>query len=193
MGEELVAIPEDEVARWGEAITAAVSDLYPGDVSEKEGAAYQTAVIMIIDDLSRLQSMPEQTFAVAQSIVRFGYLTREVEVDQFGPFNYTRPGFPELLAEWLGKADEENPVGAACVNWALQEPEYPGPGEPSLLWLIPGLGGHMRDGLSEHAVTSLMPEEGLPDGISFSELKKCWRFGFFYRCSEEAIADGGPS
>lgn len=188
MGEELVAVPESETARYGEAITEAVSDLYPGDVSDEEAKKYQAAIIMIINDLPRLQSMPEQAFASAQSIVRFGYLTRQVEVDRFGPFDHSQPGFPELLMRCLRETDEEDPVSATCVNWALQEPEHPRPEEPSLLWLIPGLGGQMRDQLSEHAVISLTPEEGLPDGVSLSELKKCWRFGFFYRCSEEVIA-----
>jgi hypothetical protein len=188
MGDELVAVPEDEVARYGEAITEAVSALYPGDVSEAEVKRYQTAILMIVNDLPRLQSMPEQAFASAQSIARFGYLTRQIEVDRFGPFDHGQPGFPELLMKCLRETDDEDPVSAVCVSWSLQEPEHPRPEEPSLLWLIPGLGGHIRDALSENAVVSLTPEEGLPDGISFSELKKCWRFGFFYRCCEEVIA-----
>jgi hypothetical protein len=188
MGEPLVAAPLEEIDGVGEAVTEAVGAIYPGDVPDEEVARYRTAFFMIVGDRGRLQRMPPDTFASAQSIARFGYLTRQVEVEQFGPFDHDHRGFPELLTQVLGEAtDSDDPVSEVCVHWALKEPDQPRHDEPSLLWLIPGVGGQLRSQLSAHAVTSLTPEKGLPGGVTFTELNRCWRFGFFHRCCEEVL------
>ena len=190
MGDDLVPVPQEEIDRYIESMLHEVAKVYPGDISEDETIRYRAAFLMIIDDMPRLQAMPSETFAVAQSVVRFGYLTRRIEVEDVGPLDDPHPGFPELLDRCLEEGkDEDDPVTAACINWALREPEHPESDEPSLLWLIPGVGGQMRDQLSEYAVISLSPEGGLPEGVSLGELKKCWRFGFFYRCCEEVLGD----
>jgi hypothetical protein len=194
LGDELVGVPVKEAEVEVERMHAGIVDMYPGEFTEEERVTYQVAVLALVGDPSQPTATPTEVYALGQSMARMGYLAREYEVARFGPFEEVSPGLAELLDVRLAQeADAENSIAEICFGWAQSEPDEPAPDEASLLWMIPGVGGQMRNRLAFYAIYGATPEEGLPGGLSFHALRMLWRFGFLYCCTTEVLAKRGPN
>ena len=102
---------------------------------------------------------------------------------------------------WLSEMVEERAASAPsraeaiaslCRQLAGDEPDAkPSLGEGS--WRVPGPGGHVRHFLALAAADELAHGEGngepeLKRELSAGEAKRCFLFGFYARCCEEAAA-----
>jgi hypothetical protein len=104
-------------------------------------------------------------------LARVGYLTRVAETERFERAREAMPWLTELA-----RADDE--AAATATRLALAEPlDKPDPDDPAAMtWRVPGPGGHVRH---------LLAVRWSPGGSL--ELKRCWLYGFFLRCAEEAL------
>jgi hypothetical protein len=101
------------------------------------------------------------------------------------------------LAEMLVERTEPESVaamGSVCRELAAEEPDAkPEPGEGS--WRVPGPGGHVRHYLALAAADELRQGRGngepaITRELSAGEAKRCFLYGFYARCCEEAETPG---
>lgn len=126
-----------------------------------------------------LEAAPEP-----KALARIGYSSRLAETELFEPARKPMP--------WLvGLCDSSSPA-AISRELAAEEPDgKPNPGEGS--WRVPGPGGHVRHFLALAAADDLAHGEGngepeLKRELSTGEAKRCFLYGFYARCCEEAPA-----
>src|SRR3954454_22997917 len=124
------------------------------------------------------QTAPVSASVAAARVARAGYLARVIECERFAR---AREPADELASVALGSW----PDGAVelSAELARAEPaERPRPDDPpAMTWRIPGPGGHVRHYLALAAVEAERPVLGLSE----TDLKGCWLFGFFLRACEE--------
>ena len=120
--------------------------------------------------------------ALARDIALAGYDTRIVEVERFSP---ARETFTEAAAP-LALADPERFAAELADAEPSGRPE-PGDAAPAS-WRVPGPGGHVRHYLSLRTIGALHSERsrGTSAPADPTALKRCWWYGFFLRCVDEA-------
>ena len=166
-----------------------VEERYPGEVSDQAAAALARAGESVLAAGALSAEAPE----AATELARRGYLTRVVETELF---DRARQPLGELRAR-LAERDADSLESAVDLSaeLALAEPaDKPAPGgEAWTSWRIPGPGGHVRHLLALMGVSLLFPKgpedtRPLPAGVGEGDLKRCWMYGFYVRCCEEALA-----
>lgn len=124
-------------------------------------------------------------------LATLGYASRVAETEMFEPAREPMPWLAEMLAEpEEGKTSGLAVTAAVCRDLAAAEPDgKPAPGEGS--WRVPGPGGHVRHFLALAAADEVVHGEGngRPSSareLSPGEAKRCFLYGFYARCCEEA-------
>ena len=119
--------------------------------------------------------------ARAAALARRGYLARIAETELFEAAQRAPTG----LADRLRAAGAD--VAAVARELARAEPAgRPHPDdERSFAWRVPGPGGHVRHYL---AMGAIRKTGELPAGDTSGDLKRCWLYGFYVRCCEEALS-----
>jgi hypothetical protein len=121
-------------------------------------------------------------------LVRLGYASRIAETEMFEPARKPMPWLSAMLAQQAGPGAEAVPE--LCRELAAEEPdEKPDPGHGS--WRVPGPGGHVRHFLALAAADEVVhgDSNGNPAATrepSAGEAKRCFLYGFYVRCCEEA-------
>jgi hypothetical protein len=134
---------------------------------------------------------PGDDFAL--TVARAGYLARVIESELFVPARMPSPYLEEKLRDAvIEPAQTESVASAVALELARHEPEErPDPDDPrAVSWQIPGPGGHVRHYVALQTVEWLA-EPAQQAGLSEPQrvdLKRCWIYGFFLRCCEEAAA-----
>jgi hypothetical protein len=120
-------------------------------------------------------------------LARLGYASRVAETEMFEPARKPMP--------WLSeRVNTGESIAEICQELAAEEPdEKPDPGEGS--WRVPGPGGHVRHFLALAAADELANSDTNGDPsvtreLAAGEAKRCFLFGFYFRCCEEAV---GPT
>ena len=122
-----------------------------------------------------------------RALARIGYTSRVAETQMFKPARKPMPWLTEMLAERTGP----DAIADLCLELAAEEPdEKPDPGQGS--WRVPGPGGHVRHFLALAASDEVVhgDSNGKPQALrelSAGEAKRCFLFGFYARCCEEAV------
>jgi hypothetical protein len=125
-----------------------------------------------------------------KELVRLGYASRIAEIEMFEPARRPMPWLQEMLDQQTGSGTDA--ITGVCRELAAEEPdEKPDPGLGS--WRIPGPGGHVRHYLALSAVDELRQARGngkptITREFSVGEAKRCFLYGFYARCCEEADA-----
>ena len=120
---------------------------------------------------------------------RLGYAARTAEAEMFDVARQPMPWLEEMLADRA--ASDRASWTAICQELAAEEPdEKPDPGQGS--WRVPGPGGHVRHFLALAAADEVVHGEsnGKPQAsreLSAGEAKRCFLFGFYAKCCEEAV------
>ena len=152
---------------------------------------------LVGEDRARKASYAAET--VAKRLARLGYLARDVERERFARARDSAPELAERLREHLEDAGDDRLEAAAAVAGGLARREPMERAEPdderAASWRIPGPGGHVRHYVAIHSAAAELDEVSeahqLPMGFSRKgELKRCWMYGFFLRCGEEALPAG---
>jgi hypothetical protein len=123
---------------------------------------------------------------------RLGYCARLAEVEMFDVARQPMPWLEATLADG-GTSDPANWT-EICQDLAAEEPDQkPDPGQGS--WRVPGPGGHVRHFLALAAADEVVhgDSNGKPRAsreLSAGEAKRCFLFGFYARCCQEAA---GPT
>jgi hypothetical protein len=129
-------------------------------------------------------------------LARLGYASRIAETEMFEPAREPMP----WLRGMLGQRSESGTDAIAEVSreLAAEEPdEKPDPRQGS--WRVPGPGGHVRHYLALAAADELRQGRGngepaITRELSAGEAKRCFLYGFYARCCEEAETPGrGPT
>jgi hypothetical protein len=135
-----------------------------------------------------LESGPEPT-----ELARLGYVSRIAETEMFEPARRPMPWLAEMLAErGSSESDRAAAIGSVSLELAGEEPEEkPDPGQGS--WRVPGPGGHVRHYLALASADEIIQGDsnGNPPAsreLSAGESKRCFLFGFYARCCEEATS-----
>jgi hypothetical protein len=121
-----------------------------------------------------------------QALARIGYTSRAAETEMFEPARRRMPWLTEMLAERTGP----DAIADVCRELAAEEPDdKPDPGQGS--WRVPGPGGHVRHFLALAAADEVVhgDSNGKPQAsreLSAGEAKRCFLFGFYAKCCEEA-------
>ena len=160
-------------------------------VSRVLGRAIELQSLELPDEIRAvLQAGPEP-----ERLARLGYASRAAEVEMFEPARQPMPWLAEIVDRRAKAGDGRvAAISATCRELAAEEPdEKPEPGEGS--WRIPGPGGHVRHFLSLAAADQLAEagsngEPPIPRELSAGEAKRCFLYGFYTRCCEEALASG---
>jgi hypothetical protein len=138
-----------------------------------------------------LDSDAEQVLDAApepRELARLGYATRIAETEMFEPARQPMPWLAELLDERAVSVPRA--IGELCQELAAGEPdERPEPGSGS--WRVPGPGGHVRHYLALAAADELRDGRGngepaIRRELSAGEAKRCFLYGFYARCCQEA-------
>jgi len=120
-------------------------------------------------------------------LARLGYASRTAETEMFEAARQPKP--------WLAeRVTSEAPRAELCRELAAEEPdEKPDPGEGS--WRVPGPGGHVRHFLAlaaaDEVVHGDLNGESARRELSAGEAKRCFLYGFYARCCEEAASPAG--
>ena len=124
-------------------------------------------------------------------LARLGYATRIAETELFEAARQPITWLGELLEERHASGfDRVATLESVCTELAAEEPDdRPDPGVGS--WRIPGPGGHVRHFLALAATDELTHGEGngepaIKRELSAGEAKRCFLYGFYARCCEEA-------
>jgi hypothetical protein len=123
-------------------------------------------------------------------LARIGYRSRIAETEMFEPARKPMPWLAEMLDQRTDSGAEA--TAELCRELAAEEPDdKPDPRQGS--WRVPGPGGHVRHFLALAAADEL--RHGTGDGerpimreLSTGEAKRCFLYGFYARCCEEAEA-----
>jgi hypothetical protein len=131
-----------------------------------------------------LAAVPGDAPAAAE-LACAGYRSRAAETAMFERARAPIPG----LAERLLSARTGDPLAAMVATSAelaaLEPAERPDPSAAAWTsWGVPGPGGHVRHYVAAECAERL-------GGESSPELKRCWMYGFYVRCCEEALAEPG--
>lgn len=128
-----------------------------------------------------------------RELARLGYACRVAEIEMFEPARQPTPWLAGLLADRVGpEGDRLAATAALCRELAAEEPdEKPDPGQGS--WRVPGPGGHVRHFLALAAADEVAHggangEPPVTREFSSREMKRCFLYGFYVRCCEEASA-----
>jgi hypothetical protein len=122
-----------------------------------------------------------------KALARIGYTSRVAETEMFEAARKPMPWLNEMLAERTGP----DAIADVCRELAAEEPdEKPDPGQGS--WRVPGPGGHVRHFLALAAADEVVhgDSNGKPQAsreLSAGEAKRCFLFGFYAKCCEEAV------
>jgi hypothetical protein len=178
-------------------IGAAVADRLPGDVPDPVAVEIGGALEAVLG-LERAATAPPETAELASDLARAGYLSRVVEAELFEPAGRAPPWLADMLRSRLVPGDDDRkPAAAVSRELARAEPDgRPDPSEEQASWRIPGPGGHVRHYVALEAAAERCPKDRdgnprLPERIyTAAELKRCWLFGFFLRCCQEARGKG---
>jgi hypothetical protein len=127
-----------------------------------------------------------------RELAELGYASRLAETEMFEPARAPMPWLEELVDD---RSDgPPRAVIEVSRELAREEPdEKPEPGQGS--WRVPGPGGHVRHYLALAAADEAVhgDSNGKPLAtreLSVGEAKRCFLFGFYARCCEEAGATG---
>jgi hypothetical protein len=125
-------------------------------------------------------------------LARLGYAGREAETEIFEPARQPMPWLAEMLeARVRSGGNRVEAIATVCRDLSAEEPDgKPDPGEGS--WRVPGPGGHVRHYLALAATDELTHADSNGDPavrreLSAGEAKRCFLFGFYARCCEEAL------
>jgi hypothetical protein len=125
---------------------------------------------------------------------RLGYAARSAETEMFDVARQPMPWLQEMLADQA--AADPSHRSAICRELAADEPDQkPDPGQGS--WRVPGPGGHVRHFLALAAADEIV--HGNSNGaqpasreLSAGEAKRCFLYGFYAGCCEEAASASRP-
>lgn len=147
------------------------------------------------------ESIPDSAAQVLESgpephrLARLGYASRIAETELFQPAHQPMAELNAMIDERLAAGEgRTEAVAAICGELAADEPDdKPDPGQGS--WRVPGPGGHVRHFLSLAAADELThgSSNGAPPvsrELSSGEAKRCFLYGFYARCCEEAPGTG---
>jgi hypothetical protein len=133
-----------------------------------------------------LEAAPEP-----RELARLGYAARVAETEMFEPARQPMPWLSDLLDDRAAsKGERPAAIRSVCSELAGDEPdEKPDPGEGS--WRVPGPGGHVRHFLALAAADELTHSDSNGEPVihrelSAGEVKRCFLYGFYTRCCEEA-------
>ena len=167
------------------------------EVKQRHGEALSAAVETSLVRVHELAGSGEHEGPpgdnLAVTIARTGYLARVIESELFVPARMPSPLLEKKLHDaMLDPAQGESVASALALELARQEPEErPDPDDPrAASWQIPGPGGHVRHYVALQTAEWLA-EPAQQAGLSEPQrvdLKRCWMYGFFLRCCEEAAA-----
>jgi hypothetical protein len=127
---------------------------------------------------------------LATAVARAGYLARIIEGERFEPARQLSRDVEGKLHAATVHAAHRDVASGVALELARQEPqERADPDDPSAgSWRIPGPGGHVRHYVALETAEWLIPPAGQAGGGAPAPelLKRCWMYGFFRRCCEEA-------
>jgi hypothetical protein len=138
----------------------------------------------------RTSDLPQEVDVVIEAgpepheLARLGYASRMAETEMFERARQPMP--------WLKQMREASSAAAVCRELAAEEPdEKPDPGQGS--WRVPGPGGHVRHFLALAGANELHDGKGngnppITRELSAGEAKRCFLYGFYARCCDEATA-----
>ncbi|MGH2946923.1 MAG: hypothetical protein ACRDPC_11790 [Solirubrobacteraceae bacterium] len=199
--DELIAeLPDDDyVAVPSEQLRPVIDELADATVLAVEDQLDQPllqALSLGMPLIAQRRDFSNEAWTVGQTAARLGYLARRVEFERFAA---AREPDDELLA--LYNRERERTTGQAPLDTAAEfaarladvDPPDPNPGDPSPLWLIPGIGGHARTLLAMQllaAVGEVGPngERQLPVDLPEGALLKAWKYGYFVGALEDSGA-----
>lgn len=184
-------------------VYAEVMERYPGEIPEPLAVEMRRALERVGGPEQGVTAPPE-TIEIAGDLARIGYLSRVAEAEMFEPAREAPSWLADMLRE--RRSDEgaswQEAAVAVSRELALAEPdERPDPGGEHPSWRVAGPGGHVRHYVALEAAAERCPKDAeanprLPERIyKAGDLKRCWMFGFFLRCCEEALppnASGQP-
>jgi hypothetical protein len=160
-----------------ERIAAVVEERFPGT----PGDAARAALDRVATEVLGLESPS----AAGVALARRGYLARIAETELFEPARTPTPGLADRLRARV-ESPTETMLAAFAGELARAEPaERPDPDdERSFAWRVPGPGGHVRHYL---AIGAIRTSAELAADDTNGDLKRCWLYGFYVRCCEEAL------
>ncbi|MDP8944194.1 MAG: hypothetical protein M3N16_08770 [Actinomycetota bacterium] len=166
----------------------------PDEVAAELDRAFE---VILGESRARKASLAAET--LGKRLARLGYLTRDVERERFPTARGSAPELADGLRERLEATGGDRLETAVSLagELARREPmERVDPDdERAASWRVPGPGGHVRHYLAIHSAAAELDQVSeahqLPMGFSRKgELKRCWMYGFFLRCCEEAFPAG---
>lgn len=190
--DDYVAVPEEQllpmIDELADATLVAVEDQLDKPLLQ--------ALSIGMPLIAQHRDLSNGAWTVGQTAARLGYLARRAEFNRIAG---AREPDAELLA--LYNRERERTVTQAPLDTAAElaarladlDPPDPNPGDPSPLWLIPGIGGHARALLAQRllaAVGAIGPDGArqLPADLPEGALLKAWKYGYFLRALEDTGA-----
>jgi hypothetical protein len=126
-----------------------------------------------------------------QELARLGYASRIAETEMFEPARRPMLWLAELLEKRIpSDTDRAQAIAELSRELAAEEPDgKPDPGQGS--WRVPGPGGHVRHYLALATADELQHGRGngepaITRELSAGEAKRCFLYGFYVRCCDEA-------
>lgn len=178
-------------------LRAAVADRLPGEIPDSVTVEIDGAFDAVLG-AERAATAPSENARIAGDLARAGYVTRVVEAEMFEPARRVPSWLTDMLRSRLVSGDDARATAAAALSRELARAEpdgRPDPSEEHASWRVPGPGGHVRHYLAIEAAGECCRkdprgEPRLPERIyTAGELKRCWLFGFFLRCCQEALGE----
>jgi hypothetical protein len=177
-GGRLIAVRTDVAA--SQLIAGLLEELLDRESSGPPGSDFE-GTLERVAGADRAERAGRELRQLAARLGRAGYLARVLETERF---QAARGSLPDIRAALRERTPEE-----LSRQLAIDEPaERPDPDDVrAASWRIPGPGGHVRHYLAVVTARRLVRGIGVRDGIADpAELKRCWLYGFFVRCCEEA-------
>lgn len=192
-GQEFDALLEDLAADALEAVTA--------EKPPDEVARHLSIGFLLVSDRSA-EGVSEEAWVATQSAARVGYMVRAIEYERFDSARHLNLDLAKALSTGLEAAGSEanstyQVVADAAARCVRMESMDPGPDDQiNFSWEIPGLGGEARRRLREDTILAVVTER--PDGtaegtegqiadLTPDDVRRSWKFGFFFRCFEEPL------
>jgi hypothetical protein len=204
--DDLVRVPEDEAAEMVNVLAMDARE-HVDETEIQDGAARALSKGFLL--VTEREPANQATLVAAESVARFGYMTRMAEWERLAVARTHRGSMIASLrgAVVSGVADELEEsadrqqsfyevLGEVTAFFASREPldvPYDAPEGFLLMWTIPGTGGEVRAlvrdrtlqmALHPHAA-GLSSAAGPIEGASIEDFQQVWKYGFLLRSFEE--------